>query len=545
MFDGMKPLERFRFAEGGRARTELLLTVLCILWVLGCALLLSTFSFGRDQSIYATVGQGMLKGQVPYRDLWDFKPPGIFFVFAGAEALFGHSMASPRILEALGLLLMSATMVALAKRWFDSTLPGLFGAVIAATVHVQLDFWHSGQPESFGGMLTLFSLYLATNPGSLARRAFYWALAGACLGVAALMKPPLGGAAVVLAAYLARNQLDSDRRGTLVGLLSMVSGAALPFVLCLLWFWAKGGLNAMIWTLRDFVPGYTALGWQGEHHALEMFYYAAIESITRFSAWIAVGLFALFLLPRIVENEIREVLLLLGCAVVHVAGVALQAKFFQYHYGATAPLLALAAGLGWYKIWLRAWAKRPVGVVVMAVGLWLSLLMRKPVQDVPGNVLERSIVRAKFLLHHKDFSTRQKLDEALHRAADYDLASDFRVAEWVRANSAPTDSILVWGFEPAIYWFSGRRPATRFIYNVPQRSHWQTETSQRIFFEEVEQRRPKVVVVQHNDVFPGVTGDVTDSYADLSRFKALEKYVFEHYRFQRQLDDFDLFERID
>jgi hypothetical protein len=166
--------------------------------------------------------------------------------------------------------------------------------------------------------------------------------------------------------------------------------------------------------------------------------------------------------------------------------------------------------------------------------------MRKPVRDVPGTVLERSWVRLQFLLRRPEFNTRQKLDEALHRAADYDLASDFRVAQWVTQHTARKDSVLVWGFEPAVYWFTGRRPATRFIYNVPQRSHWQTETSQRLFMDEVQRNRPSVVIVQHNDVFPGVTGYVSDSFQDLPRFEALNQYVTANYQFSATIDDFDI-----
>lgn len=51
-----------------------------------CALQILAFSFGRDQGIYALVGEGLLHGQLPYRDLWDFKPPGIFFVYASGPA---------------------------------------------------------------------------------------------------------------------------------------------------------------------------------------------------------------------------------------------------------------------------------------------------------------------------------------------------------------------------------------------------------------------------------------------------------------------------
>jgi hypothetical protein len=69
-----------------------------------CAIQILTYSFGRDQSIYAVVGDGILHGKMPYRDVWDFKPPGIFLVYALAQGLFGRGMVSVRILEVAGML---------------------------------------------------------------------------------------------------------------------------------------------------------------------------------------------------------------------------------------------------------------------------------------------------------------------------------------------------------------------------------------------------------------------------------------------------------
>ena len=37
----------------------------------------------------------------------------------------------------------------------------------------------------------------------------------------------------------------------------------------------------------------------------------------------------------------------------------------------------------------------------------------------------------------------------------------------VRATTAPSDTILVWGAEPQIYMFSERRTSTRFFYQYP------------------------------------------------------------------------------
>lgn len=525
------------------SRLDRWLRLVSIAVVLCCALLLTTFSFGRDQGIYATVGSGILSGKVPYRDLWDFKTPGIFFVFATAEALFGHTMAAPRILEAIGLVGMALAMAELSERWYDSRTPGWIGAGIASIVHVEMDFWHSGQPESFGGILTVVALWLATREAGTRGRLLGWATAGALLGFSALLKPPLGGVAIVLLAYLVRQQRELGKNHLLLGAASMAVGGALPFLVCGGWFWARGGWAAMVWTLKDFVPGYTSLGWHGDHRALEMFYFAAVEALTRFSALIVVGVVASLMLPQRAQRELGGSFLLLGCAVVQVTGIALQAKFFQYHYGATTPLLSLLAGLGWYKLWTRARAWHPLGAWVVALAALAGLLMRKPVKDVPGSVPERSWARLQYLLRRPSYDTRAKLDAELHRAADYDLAADRRVADWVLANTQPRDSVLVWGFEPAIYWITGRRPATRFIYDVPQRSQWQTEYSQKLFMDEVVHNQPTVVVVQHNDVFPGVTGYMTDSAGDLKRFTALESYLETNFEYTTTIEDFDLYRR--
>src|SRR3954464_2477522 len=92
-------------------------------WVAGLvcavgAIEILAFWFGRDQSINALVGDGVMHGKMPYRDLWDFKPPGIFLVYALAQGVFGHSMLSVRILEVLGLIGLVFGFIRFAERFF-------------------------------------------------------------------------------------------------------------------------------------------------------------------------------------------------------------------------------------------------------------------------------------------------------------------------------------------------------------------------------------------------------------------------------------------
>src|SRR5437773_1667939 len=77
---------------------------------------LLSFGFGRDQGIYAVVAEGMLEGRAPYRGTWDFKPPGIFFIYAAARFLFGHSTRAIRYVEASGLVSLFAAFAVLSQR---------------------------------------------------------------------------------------------------------------------------------------------------------------------------------------------------------------------------------------------------------------------------------------------------------------------------------------------------------------------------------------------------------------------------------------------
>src|SRR5690554_932389 len=81
------------------------------------SLFLLTFGHGRDQGIYAAVGRTILEGGAPYRDAFDFKPPGIHLAFAAAEAAFGRGERAIRVLEALCLTTTAALLVDLSWRW--------------------------------------------------------------------------------------------------------------------------------------------------------------------------------------------------------------------------------------------------------------------------------------------------------------------------------------------------------------------------------------------------------------------------------------------
>lgn len=517
--------------------------VLACVVVVGLALAqVLLFSFGRDQSIYAQVASVVLEGGMPYRDAWDFKPPGIFLVYAIAEALLGKAMTSVRVVEAAGLLALVWAFVRFSATYFGSRLAGLVGGAIAVTLHAQLEFWHTAQPESFGGMVTALALVVTgAEPRTTRQRWAQWSLVGAWFGVAFLLKPPLGGGAIVCATYLARREqlrTGSVARALLPALVgAMASLSILGLVAS--WFVARGAWTDLAWTLFEFTPGYTQLSWDGAS-TLPRLYYATMELAWKFSAFpIAGALLALGMKP--LHGREREGLsLVVGVMAIQLVGVVMQGKFFQYHYGATLQLAALVAGLGFTKLWLRAERFGPLALAGYAALVMVLGSLRTAVRDLTESFWARSSERLAYLVGASRAETRAQLDALLYHVADFSLGANRGVAQAIAEVTPEDASVFVWGFEPSIYWLSGRAQASRFIYNVPQRVSWDRELARRTLMKDLEPP-PRVIVVQHGDVFSYVTGDSLDSHQALATFPELYALVRSRYDKLRSVEDFDLY----
>jgi hypothetical protein len=94
-----------------------------------------------------------------------------------------------------------------------------------------------------------------------------------------------------------------------------------------------------------------------------------------------------------------------------------------------------------------------------------------------------------------------------------------------------------------IYDMAERRPATRYLYNVPQRVAWFKDHARAVLMDDLDHHPPKAIVVEHRDVFPAVTGDAIDSADTLRKFPALDARIREGYELATTIEDFDVFLR--
>jgi hypothetical protein len=75
---------------------------------------------GRDSGVFVTIAQGILRGEIPYRDFWDHKAPGIYYIDALIFRLLPPWPSSLHIAEAavalLGLVLFYRLLRSFAAR---------------------------------------------------------------------------------------------------------------------------------------------------------------------------------------------------------------------------------------------------------------------------------------------------------------------------------------------------------------------------------------------------------------------------------------------
>jgi hypothetical protein len=82
-----------------------------------------------DEAVYSAIERGLLDGQLPYRDLFDNKPPVLYGWFALSFMLFGDEPWAPRLLAAVTLSGTSALVHVQARLLFSRR--AAYGASLA------------------------------------------------------------------------------------------------------------------------------------------------------------------------------------------------------------------------------------------------------------------------------------------------------------------------------------------------------------------------------------------------------------------------------
>ncbi len=300
--------------------------------------------FTADSPIYWAVGRGILNGLIPYLDLFETKPPGIFLLSALSFAIFKSPFLG-HLLDALSIPLYP--LIAGWIAWRESGRAGkslpfrLLPVLLVATTATVLGLYtleRSGefQVESFGALFGILYVAMIARKEQLSLTASI--LAGCFMLSAIGMKEPfllsLSGAALILSAdrprHLLRAYVFPVIIATCTGILLL---AALQY------------FNAYF---HIYLPEVLTQEVKQDHHVWDQVlqWKAIARDLSDFTPLLA-GLLGLFVLCPLLEPLkkkrrvlalVSKILLVIGGLYLGLSAVTIKGFFYNHHFAFATPV---------------------------------------------------------------------------------------------------------------------------------------------------------------------------------------------------------------
>jgi hypothetical protein len=429
------------------------LVAAALLAVLSVVVLVPNHPAGRDPAedagVFFYAAQRLLDGGAPYRDIWDHKPPGVYFIDALGLAIGRESgvwLVQIAFLIAASLLGhralrhgFGATAALVASLAWLVALPRLF-LELGQTSFVEF----FGLPLQFGALL----LYVS-RPLTWPRAIGIGVLGGAAL----LLKPTLVGLWIAIGLVT----LIRHRRAAPTPIAAIAIGGLMPLGIVVAWAAAIGVVNDMVDQAVAYNRAYAAFAPASDR-------IDAVVSGLRLTLPSGLALVAVVAwLYAIVRRRSDPPLLAVALAAFPLElALATWGRGYHYYFIAWLPSMAILAAFTVSEI--ERLAPRRVVMPALALG-----------------VIAMSVFPA-LLVTRLALTT----DEGRFSAA----------AAYVAANSRPSETVLVWGSHAEVLFLAGRRSPTRYVYQYAALSTRGYATPERIaeFLLDLQRERPVLIL---------------------------------------------------
>lgn len=489
--------------------------------------------FEMDEGLHAYMGWGMLQGLVPFKDMYNTKPPGIYALHTLLFLMAEPTALNIKVFASL-YTLVTATAVFFVARKLAGDTAGLMAALL-------FGIFSSGPNIQGGGVnsevfmilpytLAAHSLIKAVQTG----RSGAYLLAGIWTGVACTIKQVAGVIFFWVAGYLLVHLWLEKEKPKRVRVLAngiwVFLGSILPWLPFLLYFYA--------------------------HDALGDFYYWMVNANLKYigDGYQELPNFSLFLgrMKNVLsENGLLWILALLGIAwqwqklrgpagmepkngsrvedwliwmlmstwpLFSFVGVMLGGRFFSHYYIQLIPTLAVPGGIGLLSFIVKlrfqgvGFFKRASGLMaVLAIVCTLVLFVKT---DFPY-----------FLQYNGS-------EISLHQYGSPLFSVTRFIGNHLGNQTEPEDLVYVWAVNPEINFYALRRSPSPFLIqtnfdHIPWNAYEEVVQS-------LQKEPPKyIVAMQEMSLFPGLKDYVQDNYRvetseDLNKLKVL--VPFEIYR---------------
>jgi 4-amino-4-deoxy-L-arabinose transferase-like glycosyltransferase len=380
---------------------------------------------------------------VPYRDLFDNKPPLVYGWYALSFTLFGESTTAPRMVAAVLLSVTTLALFAQARLLFPRGVAYMAATLFAVSTGVPFLALHANT-EAY--MLLPLVTSIAAFTWGMSKHQLIWFAAAGLLGALAIGTKQVAVwnlVALALVALAWRWRLGGSLRERVAPVGSLVAGAAAGLAFIVGPFLATGSVDDLVYANISYNWLYLGfLTWTDRFLNLgngTLFVSAAAAPL------LVAGTIGLVTVLR--RGRRTTDFLVIGWAIASAIGVASGGRFFPHYFLHLVPAMAILAAVGIHEGLLRSRGRvtfRPAivfGLLLVTISLATNVVLYLAPAPAERQVAEN-------VYYQKEW-------EGNSRA----------LGLYLKERTDPTETIFNFGREPQVYFYADRRPAAQFFYD--------------------------------------------------------------------------------
>lgn len=464
----------------------------------------------RDSGVFLYIGWRILNGDVPYRDVWDHKPPIIFYINALGLFISDNSRWGVWLIEFIAVLAAAFIGFRLIKKVFG-TGPAIMSSFLwLFSLVFMIEGGNFTTEYTLPLQFTCLWLVCDVNEGKIPY--LHWFLLGVINAIAFFTKQTTVGIGVAILLYFAFQRVKSGQFKRWFGeFLVILGGGLLVCVGVTAFFYIQGSLGQFWSAAFEYNFAYISSSIGDFSARLNIILGWVFLTRTGLFQFALVGYIIGFIFYKKYITNPWFPLLSIGLIdlPIELAMVGASGRVYPHYYMTLLPSLSLFAG---FAVW--------------------GLLSQLSILKIPRVVIPATLSSVVMIIILSSFGAYREQVDAFTRIGNK------AVIDYISAFTSPNDSVLLWGAEASVNYFSHRRSPSRFVYQYPlYNRRYVDEQMIEEFLGEVIRNRPQLIVDTKNAETP-----LYDLPIKTEKVQADIAYLQSHYRRKTDLGTWTIYE---
>jgi len=396
----------------------------------------------RDSGVFLYMGWRFLSGDIPYKDIWDHKPPLIYFIDAIGLSLTPDSMWGVWLLQFIFIFLTFFLVYKILDREFGIVAALAGNIILASGLLTILEQGNVTEEYALVFQALCFWLFIRAHRDNFPIRASFWI--GIIGGLAFNFKQTTIGVWIAYALILLAVRI-SQRKSPLPDFLSLVAGWIIPSMIVVLYFASQ---NALIdyWE-QAFLYNFAYIGkHEGIRRLIPVFFKGFMllsqGGVLYLAAlgWLA-GLGYIWVNRRATPHPL--ILIALVNLPIEVILITISGRSIIHYYLTLLPVMAILTG-----------------ILIYAVPRLLEKFTNSSIQK--ANQWSPALLLLVVILFQ--IGQIKYYPESVRVLAINEYAP---VIDYVSQNTEESDKVLIIGAESAVNFLTRREAPTRYVYQYP------------------------------------------------------------------------------